>query len=108
MSRHQRTGRQEIDRAFGLLARQLPGPASRAVQWLHRPQSRYVRIPLGLLLMGASFFAVLPVFGIEMLPLGLLLVAQDIPGLRGPVARMVLWLILQFLKARRRWRRRHI
>ena len=34
----------------------------------------------------------LPILGIEMLPIGLLLIAIDVPFLRGPAARMLGWI----------------
>jgi hypothetical protein len=37
---------------------------------------------------------------------GLLLLAQDVPFLRGPVARFTLWLEAQWCRLKRWWRRR--
>jgi len=67
-----------------------PGPA-RFVGWLRRPSSRLVRIPLAILLILGGIFSFLPVLGLWMLPLGLLLFAQDVPMLQGPLARMLGW-----------------
>ena len=36
--------------------------------------------------------------------IGLLLIAQDVPPLRKPVARAVLWMLVRWLKLKR-WRR---
>jgi hypothetical protein len=44
-----------------------------------------------------GFLWFLPVVGIELIPIGLLLIAQDVPFLRKPVGRALLWL-------ERRWR----
>jgi hypothetical protein len=41
-----------------------------------------VRIPAGLLLIAGGVFAILPLLGLWMLPLGLVLLAEDIPPLR--------------------------
>jgi len=51
---------------------------------------------------------VVPLLGVELIPLGLLLIAQDVPPLREPVAEMTLWLERQWVRLRR-WRqqRRH-
>ena len=54
----------------------------------------------------ASFFWFLPVIGVEFLPIGLLLIAQDVPFLRRPVARLMLWLEERWRALRRRFRRR--
>jgi hypothetical protein len=45
----------------------------------------------------------LPVLGVELIPIGLLLIAQDVPPLREPVARMTLWLERQWVRLRH-WR----
>jgi len=65
-----------------------------------------VRVPIALLLILGGLLAFLPVLGIWMLPLGLLLLAVDIPGLRPIVAGGI-------VRARRRaavwmrwWRRK--
>jgi hypothetical protein len=60
-------------------------------------------VPLGILCIIASFFWFLPVIGIEFFPIGLLLLAQDVPFLRRPAAKMLLWLERkwQALRARR-------
>jgi len=96
----------DLDRAYDILERETPDWLTRAIRWLRSPASRWVRIPLGLALIAGSFLAILPVFGVEMLPIGLLLLAQDIPGIRGPVARMTLWLELRWLRLRRWWAQR--
>lgn len=61
-----------------------------------------VRLPLGLLLIAGGFLAILPVFGLWMIPLGLLLLAIDLPMLRPSVSAMI-------IRLRRRgtiWRRK--
>jgi len=45
-----------------------------------------VRLPLAVILILGGFLAVLPFFGLWMIPLGLLLLAVDVPRLKGPVA----------------------
>jgi hypothetical protein len=71
-----------------------------------------------LLIVGGLLFF-LPILVIEMLPVGLMLVAIDVPFLRGPVARMMDWLwrlavqvisIWQVISARMRqsWRCRRL
>ena len=74
------------------------------MRWLREPSFRWVRIPLGILLIIGGFLSILPVLGIWMVPLGALLLAQDIPFLRRPVGRAMVWLERQWLKWRRRWR----
>jgi hypothetical protein len=42
--------------------------------------------------MVGGVFSILPVLGLWMLPLGLVLIAQDIPFLRRPMARLIAWI----------------
>ena len=63
-----------------------------ATRWLRKPASRWARIPAGLLLIIGGCLAILPVFGLWMLPLGLLLLADDIPPLRRARERALNWL----------------
>ena len=51
-----------------------------------------MRIPLALLLMLGGVFSILPVLGLWMLPLGLILIAQDVPMLEKPVAQSLGWM----------------
>lgn len=48
----------------------------------------------------------LPVLGFEFIPIGLLLIAQDVPFLRKPVGEFTLWLERKWVALRRWWRER--
>lgn len=78
-------GEARINRQFDRIQRQWPA-TSRFLNWLRRPENRFVRIPIGILLIAGGVFSFLPVLGIWMLPLGLLLLALDIALLRTPIA----------------------
>jgi hypothetical protein len=108
--RKQRSGEADLARAYDVLERHAPCWLAGAIRWLRHPNARLFRIPIGLGLIAGSLLAVLPIFGIAMLPIGLLVLAQDVPFLRGPAARMMLWLEKQFFVWRRRlgrwWRGR--
>jgi hypothetical protein len=84
-------GRQELRQAFRRFEQEVPGWFGAGLRWLRHPRSRWIRIPSGLLLMLGGVFAILPGLGIWMLPLGLLLLAGDIPFLRKPTARFTMW-----------------
>jgi hypothetical protein len=86
----------ELDRHFAWFEAKLPPRPARFVGWLRKPSSRYVRIPLAILLIVGGVFSILPVLGLWMLPLGLLLFAQDVPFLQKPMVRMLGW-------AERKW-----
>ncbi len=79
---------QELDR----LQPHLPGWG---VRWLRRIRGRaatVVRIPVGIVLILAGFVGFLPILGFWMIPLGLALLALDVPFLRGPLARVLAWI----------------
>lgn len=97
-------GQRKLDQAFDGLERELPDRVTRVIRWLRSPESRWVRIPVAILLVLQSFLFFLPVAGIEFLPLGLLLIAQDVPFLKKPVGKFVLWLEAQWMRFRR-WRK---
>ena len=82
----------EIDRHFGWFESKLPAGPAKFVGWLRKPSSKLVRIPLALLLMLGGVFSILPILGLWMLPLGLLLIAQDVPFLEKPVAQSLGWI----------------
>jgi hypothetical protein len=67
----------------------LPGGAGAVLRWLNRGSSRWIRIPIGVLLIVGGIFGFLPILGFWMLPLGGLLLALDIAVLRKPM----LWLV---------------
>uniref|UniRef100_Q07JJ1 Transmembrane protein (PGPGW) n=1 Tax=Rhodopseudomonas palustris (strain BisA53) TaxID=316055 RepID=Q07JJ1_RHOP5 len=87
----------ELDRHLAWFEDKLPQRPARFVGWLRKPSSRLVRIPLSILLMVGGFFAFLPVLGFWMLPLGLILIAQDLPFLQGPIARTLGWVERKWL-----------
>lgn len=70
----------------------LPRWMGNGVRWLRRPAARWVRIPVALLLIVGGVFAFLPILGLWMLPLSLVLLAEDIPFLKRLVARLINWL----------------
>lgn len=86
-------GQRTLDQAYDVLERETPDRVARAIHWLRSPQSRWVRIPLAILLIGSGVLGpILPVVGLELIPVGLLLIAQDVPFLKKPVGRAMLWL----------------
>lgn len=74
-----------IRRQFDVLGRSAPR-AQRSIDFLMRNEMRWVRVPLALLLMAGGVLSFLPVLGVWMLPIGLLVLAVDIPPLRPAVA----------------------
>jgi len=72
----------EHERRLQRLIRRLPGKIQAITRWLRRPASRWARIPAAGLLIIGGCLSILPFFGLWMLPLGLILLADDIPLLR--------------------------
>jgi hypothetical protein len=88
-------------RQFEVLSRLIPrlrGP----IRFLREKKWLIIRLPLALILIVGGIFSFLPILGIWMLPLGLLLLAVDLPLLRAPISNLM-------IRARRRielWVRR--
>src|SRR4051794_28506298 len=91
----------EIDRHFAWFEAKLPQRPAAFVRWLRKPSSRLVRIPLALLLVVGGVFSFLPILGLWMLPLGLLLIAQDVPALQKPLAAMLGWIERKWIERQR-------
>ena len=69
----------------------LPEWLGRWLRWIVTG-TRWVRIPIAFLLIVGGLFGFLPVLGFWMVPLGLLLLAVDLPFLRRPMVALVLWI----------------
>ena len=83
---------QRRERRLERLIERLPQRAQPAIRWLRRPSSRWLRIPAGMLLVIGGLLSILPLLGIWMLPLGLALLAEDVPALRRLRDRLLLWI----------------
>lgn len=92
-----------IKRQFEKLEQMSPGATRWFVRFLRHPLAMIIRIPLGLALVAGGIFSILPFLGIWMLPLGLFLLAVDLPFLRGPVGRFIVWIEQQWARWKR-WR----
>jgi len=84
-----------LRRQIDALARGAPVPRA-PIEALLDSRMRLVRAPLAVLLILGSFLSILPVFGVWMLPAGLLLLAIDVPRLRPHVSGAM-------IRARRWW-----
>lgn len=98
-------GDDEFDLALNKLERHLPDWLAKTVKWLRAPARRWIRIPLGVVFLVGGLLWFMPVVGIEMLPLGLALLAVDIPFLRRPTGRMLLWIDRKWTEVERWWKR---
>lgn len=91
-----------LERAYTELETELAAPFRRALRAVRAPEMKWVRIGTGAAFIAGGCMAFLPVLGIELLPIGLLLVAEDVPVLREPAARLVLW-VLQLWRSFKVW-----
>lgn len=102
MSEH----RKELDRHFAWFEDKLPPRPARFVGWVRKPSSIYARVPIAMLLVTGGFLSFLPVLGLWMLPLGLLLFAQDVPPLQKPMVHGLGWIERKWLARERAKRER--
>ena len=94
-------GKRVLRQAFKDLERELPQRVARGMRGLRHPKARFIRIPVAVLSIVGGVFSFLPVLGLWMLPLGLLLLAHDVPFLRKPVGRFTSWGAQRWAKFRR-------
>lgn len=80
------------ERRLRLLIARLPKRLGGWIEWLRAPSHVWARVPAGLLLVAGGFLAILPIFGLWMLPLGIVLLAEDIPWLRRLTGRLLAWI----------------
>ena len=81
----------ELDRIIERYQAKMPGWMARFVTWIRKPELRITRIIFGVLLVLLGFVGFLPILGFWMVPLGLLLLAQDVTFLRRPVVNTIYW-----------------
>jgi hypothetical protein len=69
----------------------LPNGLRSTIRFLRQPSGRWLRIPMGVLLTFGGLLGFLPVLGFWMLPIGLALLADDVPPLRSLRSRILDW-----------------
>ena len=82
----------ELERYFDRIEQHLPNWLARFLHWLRQPSMLIARILVVLLLIVGGLLAFLPLLGIWMLPLGLIIIAQDLPFLQPPLVRFFQWI----------------
>jgi hypothetical protein len=83
---------QDLDEHLERFARTLPAWAARLIGWLWKPGARWVRIPVGILLILGGIVGFLPILGFWMVPLGVIVIARDVPPLQPLVVRFLDWI----------------
>lgn len=82
----------ELDRYFDWIETQLPTRLGRFLHWLRQPSMLLARIVVSILLIIGGLLAFLPILGFWMLPLGLMIIAEDLPFLQPPLVRIFQWI----------------
>lgn len=82
---------EELDAALHDLERKLPDFAKPLTRLIRNPPRPAVRVLFGSALIVGGIFSFLPVLGVWMLPLGLLLLARDVPAVARLSTRMLRW-----------------
>jgi hypothetical protein len=86
-----REDQERAERRLERLIAKLPPRMADFIHWLRDPKRFWLRVPLAVLFFFAGFLWFLPVLGFWMMPLGLVLLAQDFGPLRRVVYRLINW-----------------
>src|SRR3954471_19463723 len=84
--------RPDLDDELDRLQERVPHGIARVMRKVRGPAVAPYRIPVGVALTVGGVFGFLPVLGFWMAPLGLVVLAQDVPVMRPPLARAVAWI----------------
>jgi hypothetical protein len=86
-----------------MINRRVPTKVSHFIRWLRQPSSFTARLAVAILFILGGIFSFLPVLGIWMLPLGLLLIAQDVHFLQKPLITILAWTETLWKRLRLKW-----
>jgi hypothetical protein len=96
----------ELNRYFDMINRRVPGRVAQSIKWLRKPSSFAVRLLVAIALILGGIFSVLPLLGLWMLPLGLLLISQDLPFLQKPLVTALAWMETKWKMLRLKWQKK--
>jgi hypothetical protein len=100
------TTRAELNRYLEMIDRRVPISVAQFIRWLRMPSSFAIRLVIAILLILGGIFSFLPILGLWMLPLGLLLVAQDVPFVQEPLVAAFAWVEAKWKWLKVKWRSR--
>jgi hypothetical protein len=89
MARNDPDDKPDLDEELDRLQKRLPGHVSSFMQKVRSPAVKPYRIPAGIALTVGGVVGFLPILGFWMVPLGLAVLAQDVPVMRPPLARLL-------------------
>lgn len=87
MSRQRQKHEARLHRQIDAIGGTIP-PLRGPLAAVRRHRYRYVRVPVSILLILGSVLAILPFFGLWMLPVGLALLALDVPALQPTISAL--------------------
>jgi hypothetical protein len=87
-----KSDRPDLDDELDRLQARVPHGVARVMRKVRSPAAAPYRIPVGVALTVGGCLGFLPVLGFWMAPLGLVVLAQDVPVMRPPLARAVAWI----------------
>ena len=79
------------ERRLEKLISRLPRGFAGFIHWVREPKMIWVRLPIGIALICGGLVGFLPVLGFWMVPLGLILLAQDFPPVERGLYRLINW-----------------
>ncbi|WP_395021066.1 hypothetical protein [Dongia sp.] len=82
---------ERAERRLEKLISRLPRGFAGFIRGVRKPELFWLRLPLGIALIGAGFIGFLPVLGFWMAPLGVILLAQDFAPARRGLYRLINW-----------------
>ncbi|GBQ29522.1 hypothetical protein AA12717_3292 [Gluconacetobacter sacchari DSM 12717] len=80
----------EHERLMNMALGRVPQRLRGAIDWLRVPSRRPARILAGFLLIVGGLLSFLPILGLWMLPLGLILLAEDVAPIRRVLDRVII------------------
>ena len=87
----------DFDEEAQKLQARLPRWAGAVFRWSIE-SSPLIRWPIAIIFVFGGFLGFLPILGFWMAPLGLILIAEDLPFLRPPLARLFAWILRKWPK----------
>jgi len=87
-----KTDAQKLDAIVEKYVDKIPKPLGRFIQWMRKPELRWLRLIVGVLFVIFGFVGFLPILGFWMVPLGLIILAQDSKWLQRPTLKAITWL----------------
>ena len=94
-----------LNRYFEMIDQRVPVRVSQSIRWLRKPSSFGVRLVVAMLLILGGVLSFLPILGVWMLPLGLLLIAQDVPLLVEPLLKTFVWVEAKWIWIKLKWQK---